>query len=60
MSLKWENIYLGSGYEGTTNTIRAKVFGGWLLNNCTYNQNRPMQSESMVFIPDPDHKWKID
>ena len=45
-------------------TYRAKVFGGWLVNNVTkYMDARGSsagQSESMVFVPDPDHQWKVD
>lgn len=37
-------------------TDRARVIGGWvLLSSCEVNQ-----SESMVFIPDPDHEWEIE
>lgn len=45
-------------------TSRAKVFGGWLVYNYTYStvmKNESIHcSESMVFIPDPNHEWEID
>jgi hypothetical protein len=42
-------------------TFRAKVIGGWVILSF-YEQvgtNERIQSESMVFIPDPDHQWEI-
>jgi hypothetical protein len=46
-------------------TLRAKVFGGWLVLHAypvtiTDHKKRDMsQSESMVFVPDPNHQWTI-
>ena len=36
---------------------RTKVFGGWLVNS--YTSYKEKISESMTFIPDPEHKWVI-
>lgn len=39
---------------------RAKVFGGWILRSRDVNDcNTEYTVESMVFIPDPEHKWAI-
>jgi hypothetical protein len=42
-------------------TCRAKVEGGWLVNHVIY----PCGQESLVqmtttFVPDPQHNWIID
>lgn len=42
---------------------RAKVHGGWILRSFNYttdNKDVYSQSQSMVFIPDPNHEWEID
>lgn len=46
LPFKWEKIEIDAW--------RAKVVGGWVLQ--TINN----QSESMVFIPDPNHEWRIE
>lgn len=60
MRFEWETIK----DLPTSNTYRAKVYGGWLVNNVTkYRDERGKpagQSESMVFVPDPSHKWEIE
>jgi len=35
-------------------TYRARVFGGWLVATNYYSD-----TASMVFVPDPEHKWMI-
>jgi len=56
---EWENIY-----EKTINsthfafTGRAKVLGGWIINNRTCAGSRG--HESMVFIPDEKHEWELE
>lgn len=47
-------------------TQRAKVIGGWIIRASTILAGSgfdagdvPAISESMVFIPDPEHKWEI-
>lgn len=59
--IEWEHIYYDpprgyKTYEETTE--RVKVFGGWIVKN--FHKYDNMFSESMVFIPDPDHKWSLD
>ena len=38
-------------------TYRAKVIGGWILHSLTEAGGK--NSQSMVFIPDPNHDWII-
>ena len=40
-------------------TYRAKVIGGWLVRNFDVTYNAKSTSESMVFVPDPNHDWVI-
>lgn len=49
-------------------TYRAKVFGGWVVRNWdltmhpypTATNTNHTVSESMVFVPDPNHEWVIE
>jgi hypothetical protein len=66
MNFDWQRIFKNhnSGVGGTS-TARAKVPGGWLINNVTYtevicNGNERNISESMCFVPDPNHEWEVD
>ena len=52
MEFKWEDI---SGL-----TSRAKVFGGWIVHKGSLDRVLKTQSESMVFVPDAKHEWKIN
>jgi hypothetical protein len=68
MKSEWEQI--------TESTARMNVINGWLVYNRTvvgtnreliYNRtvigtNREIKllSESMVFVPDPNHEWKVE
>ena len=49
MKFEWEKIDLV--------TVRAKVFGGWVLSKRFIYGNG---SESLCFISDINHEWKID
>ena len=56
MNFKWDTIPVPNCFC----TFRAKVFGGWIIRCCDVNEvNSETTSESMVFVPDPEHKWKI-
>jgi hypothetical protein len=61
--MKWEEI---DRYH-----MRAKVFGGWLVKSTSpvvHNftaDGRGMESgwdfrETMAFVPDPNHEWKLE
>ena len=43
-------------------TERLKVIGGWIIKseNSLYENGKWALSESMVFVPDPNHEWEID
>lgn len=60
MKFVWEEITSLNG----TQTYRAKVIGGWLVNNFTCVREPAGQPEliceSMVFVPDPGHKWIVN
>ena len=65
MKITWEVIHekIFERHHGSfgERTSRAKVFGGWLIKNETWdytNENNPVLSESMAFISDDFHKWK--
>lgn len=53
MKFKWDKI------EETTEI--AKVFGGWVIRSRDVDDcNTEYTVESMVFVPDPTHQWKVD
>lgn len=58
MKFEWEIIFSNPGNSGSE-TARARVFGGWIVNNETWDGEKDSVSESSVFIPDSDHKWTI-
>lgn len=64
MKFEWEVLVCGTDNEGGCITHRAKVIGGWIVKNMCWadspgGKDSPVQSESMVFIPDPNHEWEI-
>ena len=60
MKFEWERLVYNSYSRGGNSTIRAKVFGGWILRQLCWNKDDQVQSESMAFIPDKNHEWEID
>ena len=57
MKFQWEVI---EDKFNAGSTYRAKVYGGWIVRVFdTDDCNTEIVSESMVFVPDPEHKWKI-
>jgi|GEM_PF-6232037 hypothetical protein len=59
MTFRWQQIYSHDGF-GCGDVYRAKVFGGWLVKSFEVNaDNTETTSESMIFVPDPEYKWKI-
>lgn len=64
MEFTWEIIGQGNmtvGENGVFNniSIRAKVFGGWIVRNVVVDMNG-IVSESSVFVQDTIHQWVID
>ena len=45
----WEKIIFNN--EGLVITWRLEVFKGWIL--------RYSGTNTMVFVPDPNHEWKL-
>jgi hypothetical protein len=51
--------------ESLDSTSRAMVIGGWLVSYSRTlmflgeNENGSV-SETMVFVPDPNHEWEIE
>ena len=58
IEFEWESIW-HKDIDKThfTYTDRAKVLGGWLVNHRTCAGSRA--HESSIFVPDPEHKWRI-
>jgi len=59
MEFEWETLQSKDSNHDGCNTIIGKVPGGWVLRHMYWNDVHETQSESMVFIPDRDHKWII-
>jgi hypothetical protein len=53
MKFQWEQI--------AEDTRRARVFGGWIVQNLLFKEGERgvFMSESSVFIPDLKHEWSI-
>lgn len=51
----WESFQSNQCIE----TYRLKVYGGWLVRTCWFDEtgNGTSRSEALVFVPDPEHKW---
>lgn len=60
MKFEWEELKDESCDHFTT--LRAKIFGGWLVrtNEFTFGELSIAESEALVFVPDPKHEWVID
>ena len=55
-TIKSKKVFFPRAWELVDNvgTNRLRVPGGWLIWS-SYNEN----SESMTFMPDPKHLWKL-
>jgi hypothetical protein len=49
----WEELHTTE----TSQTIRAKVIGGWVVHTSIWDNKKA--SSSMVFVGDRDHEWAI-
>lgn len=56
MKFEWEEIF--DNHNSSHFTCRAKVLNGWLVLHFGGYANR--STSSMVFLPDPEHKWEIE
>lgn len=64
MKFEWEMIKDSNEKTMGEFTKRAKVFGGWLVKCVSWvyetgQSDYQQHSESLVFIPDAEHKWEI-
>lgn len=61
MNFFWDEIYSISDLNMDFITERAMVFGGWLVRSRHWEKAERLEctSESMVFVPDPNHEWII-
>ncbi len=59
MKFEWEMLSRNEKHINGCVTERAKVIGGWIVRTICWDGDYQCQSESSVFIPDPEHKWKI-
>lgn len=55
MKFEWEVLQKGD----IATICRAKVHGGWIFNTLTESPTKQL-AETSVFIPDPNHEWKIE
>jgi hypothetical protein len=62
MKFEWEGFIFHSSDIATTQTLRLKVFGGWILSkiDAVHTENNAHMCTSMVFIPDHNHEWVIE
>lgn len=51
---EWEMIFKSDWAK----TKRLKVPGGWIILHEAWDSN--CQSESMVFVPEPEHRWQVE
>lgn len=56
---EWEDLISSIDDSSGFITCRAKVIGGWLVKNLVWDSVDKVQSESLVFLPDPKHEWEI-
>jgi hypothetical protein len=59
MKCEWEKI---ESFDDASITKRLKVQGGWLVVNCSTSTEYfwdKKTSQSMSFLPDPNHKWSV-
>lgn len=68
MQFKWEEMSAEMPDNYMEITLRAKVFGGWLVRHQTGSKIRENEGfddlwqavETMVFVADPNHEWEIE
>jgi hypothetical protein len=58
----WEDIAYDHGSDGTEQTSRMKVPGGWIVRTKALvieDFKQVAISEAMVYVPDPSHDWVV-
>jgi len=60
----WEVVTKGkvvlSGHESSETTERLNVEGGWCVRTVVRSLNSGDVSVAQTFVPDPEHKWKLE
>lgn len=58
--MKWEAVPFNT-HELSHCLYRAKIFGGWLvLKNHVRGSYNTLHGESLIFVPDAKHEWKLE
>ena len=62
MKFEWKLIECDINDIEDKETFRAKIPGEWMLLHISFliNSQKIASSQSMQFIPDPNHWWNID
>jgi hypothetical protein len=57
--IEWEIINYEDIDADIYITERLQVIGGWVVKSSFNNSEKNMYGESSVFVPDPNHEWKL-
>lgn len=57
--IEWEIINYEDIDADILITERLQVIGGWIVKSSFNNSEKNMYGESSVFVPDPNHEWKL-
>ena len=57
--IEWEIINYEDIDDDIYITERLQVIGGWIVKSSFNNSEKNMYGESSVFVPDPNHEWKL-
>lgn len=62
MKFEWEPLIFESSDIASTQTLRLKVLGGWVVSkiDAIHTKVNSHMCSSMVFIPDHKHKWVVE
>ncbi len=57
--IEWEIFFYEDIDKDILITERLQVIGGWVVKNSFNNSEKNIYGESSVFVPDPNHEWKL-
>jgi hypothetical protein len=62
MKFEWEVIHERRGNGVSDVTLRARVFGGWVVKSvyCDESSCKLAREHAMVFVQDSDHRWSME
>jgi hypothetical protein len=55
----WQVIKYSSSHGVSRRLARLKVFEGWLVREIFDDASERLHTETMIFMPDKNHKWNI-